>query len=70
MPKKKLVYIWSLRNAAADKAGQDIAYKGRMRYMKSVLESLVEALNDTELGEQYSLEKVIYDDDAGSFLDR
>jgi folate-dependent phosphoribosylglycinamide formyltransferase PurN len=70
MPKKKLVYIWSLRNAAADKAGQDIAYKSGTRYMKSVLESLVEALNDTELGEQYSLEKVIYDDDAGSALDR
>ncbi|MCX4172663.1 MULTISPECIES: formyltransferase family protein [Paraburkholderia] len=70
MPKKKLVYIWSLRNAAADKAGQDVAYKGGTRYMKSVLESLVEALNDTGLGEQYSLEKVIYDDDAGSSLDR
>lgn len=70
MPKKKLIYIWSLRNAAADKAGQDIAYKSGTRYMKSVLESLVEALNDTELGEQYSLEKVIYDDDAGSSLDR
>ena len=70
MPKKKLVYIWSLRNAAADKAGQDIAYKSGMRYMKSVLESLVEALNDTELGDQYSLEKVIYDDDAGSSADR
>lgn len=70
MPKKKLVYIWSLRNAAADKAGQDIAYRSGTRYMKSVLESLVEALNDTELGEQYSLEKVIYDDDAGSALDR
>ncbi|NML96757.1 N(5)-hydroxyornithine transformylase PvdF [Paraburkholderia sp. RP-4-7] len=70
MLKKKLVYIWSLRNAAADKAGQDIAYKSSTRYMKSVLESLVEALNDTELGEQYSLEKVIYDDDAGSALDR
>ncbi|MFM0198439.1 N(5)-hydroxyornithine transformylase PvdF [Paraburkholderia fungorum] len=70
MSKKKLVYIWSLRNAAADKAGQDVAYKSGTRYMKSVLESLVEALNDTELGELYSLEKVIYDDDAGSALDR
>ncbi|MFM0226323.1 N(5)-hydroxyornithine transformylase PvdF [Paraburkholderia dipogonis] len=70
MPKKKLVYIWSLRNAAADKAGQDIAYKSGTRYMKSVLESLVEALNGTELGDQYSLEKVIYDDDAGSNADR
>lgn len=70
MLKKKLVYIWSLRNAADDKAGQDVAYKSGTRYMKSVLESLVEALNDTELGEIYSLEKVIYDDDAGSALDR
>ena len=70
MLKKKLVYIWSLRNAAADKAGQDVAYKGGTRYMKSVLESLVEALNDTELGDQYSLEKVIYDDDANSASDR
>ncbi|WP_341316801.1 formyltransferase family protein [Paraburkholderia sp. IMGN_8] len=70
MPKKKLVYIWSLRNAAADKAGQDIAYKSGTRYMKSVLESLVEALNETGLGDLYSLEKVIYDDDAGSAPDR
>jgi folate-dependent phosphoribosylglycinamide formyltransferase PurN len=70
MSKKKLVYIWSLRNAAADKAGQDVTYKSSTRYMKSVLESLVEALNDTGLGELYSLEKVIYDDDAGSALDR
>ncbi|MFM0341716.1 formyltransferase family protein [Paraburkholderia fungorum] len=70
MPKKKLVYIWSLRNAAADNAGQDIAYKGGTRYMKSVLESLVEALNETGLGDLYSLEKVIYDDDAGSAIDR
>lgn len=70
MPKQKLVYIWSLRNAAADKAGQDVAYRSGTRYMKSVLESLVDALNGTELGAQYSLEKVIYDDDAGSTLDR
>lgn len=70
MRKQKLVYIWSLRNAAADKAGQDIAYKGGARYMKSVLESLVEALDETALGDQYSLEKVIYDDDAGYATDR
>ncbi|AIO67675.1 formyltransferase family protein [Burkholderia oklahomensis] len=70
MAKKKLVYIWSLRNAAADKAGQQVDYKGGKRYMKSVLESLVDALNDTELGDAYSLERVIYDDDAGSPLDR
>lgn len=70
MAKKKLVYIWSLRNAAADKAGQQIDYKGGKRYMKSVLESLVEALNDTALGDAYSLERVIYDDDANSPRDR
>lgn len=62
--KKKLVYIWSLRNAAADKAGQHIDYKGGLRYMKSPLEYLVEALNDTSLGKLYSLEEIIYDDDA------
>jgi hypothetical protein len=28
MAKTKLVYIWSLRNAAADKAGQYVSYKG------------------------------------------
>ena len=28
MAKTKLVYIWSLRNAAADKAGQYVLYKG------------------------------------------
>ncbi|MDB5765899.1 MAG: Pyoverdine synthetase PvdF, N5-hydroxyornithine formyltransferase [Collimonas fungivorans] len=70
MPKKKLVYIWSLRNAAADRAGQEVAYKNSARYMKSVLEYLVEALNQTELGDMYSLEKVIYDDDADSAVDR
>lgn len=70
MTKKKLVYIWSLRNAAADRAGQQVEYKGGTRYMKSVLESLVEALNETELGDLYTLERVIYDDDAGSPLDR
>ncbi|HHL2157711.1 TPA: N(5)-hydroxyornithine transformylase PvdF, partial [Pseudomonas aeruginosa] len=42
MKKRKLAYIWSLRNAAADKAGQYVPYKGEERYMKSVLESLVE----------------------------
>lgn len=70
MPKTKLVYIWSLRNAAADKAGQHIEYKGGARYMKSPLEYLAEALNETELGDVYSLEGVIYDDDEGSPLDR
>lgn len=65
MSRKKLVYVWSLRNAAADKAGQHIEYKGGLRYMKSPLEYLVEALNETPLGKLYSLEGIIYDDDAG-----
>ncbi|HEK0201964.1 TPA: pyoverdine biosynthesis hydroxyornithine transformylase PvdF [Pseudomonas aeruginosa] len=65
MKKRKLAYIWSLRNAAADKAGQYVPYKGEERYMKSVLESLVEGLNQTSLGEAYELVGVIYDDDAG-----
>ncbi|HHT8907123.1 TPA: N(5)-hydroxyornithine transformylase PvdF, partial [Burkholderia cenocepacia] len=28
MPKKNLVYIQSLRNGAADRAGQPVAYRG------------------------------------------
>ena len=68
--KKRLVYIWSLRNAAADKAGQHIAYKDGTRYMKSVLESLVEALENTALGDIYSLEKILFDDDADHLADR
>lgn len=69
MSKTKLAYIWSLRNAAADKAGQYIEYKGERRYMKSPLEYLVEALNGTKLGDAYSLEAVIFDDDEGSARD-
>lgn len=70
MTKRKLAYIWSLRNAAADKAGQYVPYKGEQRYMKSVLESLVEALNQTALGDAYELVGVIYDDDAGCLATR
>lgn len=70
MSKKKLVYIWSFRNAAADRAGQYIEYKGEQRYMKSPLEYLVEALNGTKLGDAYSLEAVFFDDDEGSARDR
>lgn len=70
MAKTKLVYIWSLRNAAADRAGQYIDYKGERRYMKSPLEYLAEAMNGTALGEAYSLEAVIYDDDQESARDR
>ncbi|WP_323118195.1 formyltransferase family protein [Burkholderia alba] len=70
MSKKKLVYILSLRNAAADRAGQPIEYEGGLRYMKSPLEFLAERLNDSALGDAYSLEGVIYDDDADSAADR
>ena len=70
MSKKKLVYVWSLRNAAADKAGTFIAYKGEQRYMMSPLEYLVEQLNQTGLGDSYSLEGVIHDDDDQSTRDR
>jgi folate-dependent phosphoribosylglycinamide formyltransferase PurN len=70
MPKAKLVYILSLRNAAADKAGQNVDFRGAQRYMKSPLEYLTEALEGSPLGEDYSLEGVVYDDDAGSLRDR
>ena len=69
MTKKKLVYVWSLRNAAADRAGQFIDYKGEQRYMKSVLEHLVEQLNTTDLGDLYSLVGVIFDDDLNLAAD-
>ncbi|MFC6632691.1 hypothetical protein [Microbulbifer taiwanensis] len=68
--KKKLVYVWSLRNAAADRAGQFIEYKQGTRYMMSPLEYLVDQLNTTELGDRYSLEAVIHDDDEQSPRDR
>ncbi|WET13131.1 N(5)-hydroxyornithine transformylase PvdF [Pseudomonas sp. D3] len=70
MTKKNLVYVWSLRNAAADKAGQAVAYKDHARYMKSVLEFLVGSLNDTPLGEAYNLVGVVYDDDEQNPRDR
>ena len=70
MSKAKLVYILSLRNAAADKAGQHVAYKGEQRYMKSPLEYLAEALDNTPLGDAYSLEGIVYDDDAQSPRDQ
>jgi len=70
MTKKNLVYVWSLRNAAADKAGQPVAYKDHERYMKSVLEFLVESLNQTPLGNAYNLVGVIYDDDPQSPRDQ
>lgn len=70
MTKTKLAYICSLRNAAADKAGQHITYKGGKRYMTSPLEYLAEVLNRTPLGDAYSLEAVIFDDDEGSARDR
>ncbi|MFS2163675.1 formyltransferase family protein [Variovorax sp. Varisp62] len=70
MSKARLVYIMSLRNAAADQAGQYIDYKGGQRYMKSPLEYLAEALDRTPLGDAYSLEAVLFDDDEGSPRDR
>ncbi|MEK8044493.1 N(5)-hydroxyornithine transformylase PvdF [Burkholderia contaminans] len=70
MPKKNLVYIQSLRNGAADRAGQPVAYQGGTRYMKAPLEYLVERLNDSPLGERYTLKGVIVDDDDGSPADR
>lgn len=66
MTKIKLVHVMSLRNAAADRAGQHIEYKGGTRYMKSPLEFLVEQLNRSPLGDLYSLDGVIYDDDEDS----
>ncbi len=70
MPKKNLVYIQSLRNGAADRAGQPVAYQGGTRYMKAPLEFLVERLNGSPLGERYTLKGVIVDDDEGSPADR
>lgn len=70
MSKAKLVYILSLRNAAADKAGQHIPYKGGERYMSSPLEYLARALDDTSLGDAYSLEGIVFDDDERSERDR
>jgi len=70
MSKAKLVYILSLRNAAADKAGQHIDYKGEPRYMKSPLEYLANALDTTPLGNTYSLEGIVYDDDPQSPRDQ
>ncbi|NMG37013.1 N(5)-hydroxyornithine transformylase PvdF [Azoarcus sp. TTM-91] len=69
MSKMRLVYMWSLRNAAADRAGQKVAYKGGQRYMKSPLQYLAELLDATPLGERYSLEAVISDDDPDSDRD-
>ncbi len=70
MSKAKLVYILSLRNAAADKAGQHVAYKGTQRYMTSPLEYLARALDDTPLGDAYSLEGIVIDDDPHSPRDQ
>ncbi len=70
MTKKNIVYVGSLRNAAADKAGQYVEYKGEKRYMKSPLEYLVEALNETDLGDVYTLSGVLFDDDPNSPRDQ
>lgn len=63
MAKIKLAYISSLRNAAADRAGRMVAFKGEQRYMASPLEYLCGLLDTTSLGTAYSLEAVIHDDD-------
>lgn len=68
--KAKLVYVLSLRNAAADKAGQPVDYKGQPRYMKSPLEYLAQALDTTPLGDAYSFEGIVYDDDEHSLRDQ
>ena len=70
MQQVNLVYLMSLRNAAADKAGQNVEYKGTSRYMTSPLEYLVDALEHSALGEAFSLKGVIYDDDIESPRDR
>jgi len=70
MSKAKLVYILSLRNAVADRAGQHIAYKGGQRYMASPLEYLARALDETPLGDAYSLEGIVIDDDPRSPRDQ
>lgn len=70
MPKARLVYVMSLRNAAADQAGQHIAYKGERRYMTSPLEYLANALDRTPLGDACSLEGIVFDDDEASPRDR
>lgn len=70
MTKKNIVYIGSLRNAAADKAGQYIEYKNEKRYMKSPIEYMVEMLNTTELGDVYHLKGIIFDDDENLASDR
>ncbi|TJZ64739.1 formyltransferase family protein [Chitiniphilus eburneus] len=70
MSKTKLVYIWSLRNAAADQAGRQVGYKGGQRYMQSPLEYLARLLNETWLGDVYTLAGVINDDDEHLPRDR
>ncbi|WCM94340.1 N(5)-hydroxyornithine transformylase PvdF [Acidovorax sp. NCPPB 2350] len=70
MPQAKLVYILSLRNAAADQAGRHIDYRGGRRYMRSPLEYLAHALDTTPLGDAYSLEGIVFDDDPQSPRDQ
>lgn len=65
MTAKRLVYLMSLRNAAADQAGQWVTCRGERCYMKSPLEYLVGQLEQTALGRYYTLAGVIYDDVPG-----
>lgn len=69
-PRLRIAYVWSLRNAAADRAGQLVPYDHERRYMMSPLEHLVGALNRTALGDSFSLEAVISDDDPVCAQDR
>jgi len=66
MTKKNLAYLWVMRNAAADTAGQYIPHKGDQRYMKSPLQCLLEALNDTDPGDVYVVRGVLFDGDVKS----
>lgn len=70
--KIRLAYVMSLRNAAADQAGQLVALRpgGPQRYMMSPLEYLARALDQTPLGDAFALQTVIIDDDPDSERDR
>lgn len=63
MKKLNFVYIGSLRNAAADNAGQYIEYKSEKRYMRSVLEYLADMFATSDLNDQYNFRGIIFDDD-------
>lgn len=70
MKKKNFVYIGSLRNAAADKAGQYINYKAGQRYMRSPLEYIAEVFGTSELNDLYDFRGIIFDDDENLKTDQ